>query len=210
MRGEGVQSEEIGAITGAIIGAGMHVHSVLGSGFQEVVYQRALEIYPFQNETRISNRDGSIFLYVTRTIWKGIRSRFHFGMGIAFLKVGLSYTREKSMEIRYEGHKVGSRRVDFYVGEAVMVELKAVDKLEGIHLVQAKNYLEAYGEQHGLLLNFGGSSLEFKRLYGRRRKWVLSGSHNPEDSVRNPQNPGSDKGVRVALENVCMSSQKSQ
>jgi GxxExxY protein len=172
MRGEGVQSEDIGAITGAIIGAGMHVHSVLGSGFQEVVYQRALEI--------------------------------------AFLKVGLSYTREKSMEIRYEGHKVGSRRVDFYVGEAVMVELKAVDKLEGIHLVQAKNYLEAYGEQHGLLLNFGGSSLEFKRLYGRRRKWVLSGSHNPEDSVRNPQNPGSDKGVRVALENVCMSSQKSQ
>ena len=39
-------------------------------------------LYPFQNETRISNRDGSLFLYVTRTIWKGIRSPFHFGMGI--------------------------------------------------------------------------------------------------------------------------------
>ena len=39
-------------------------------------------IYPFKNETRISNRGGNIFLYVTRAIWKGIRSRFHFGMGI--------------------------------------------------------------------------------------------------------------------------------
>ena len=41
-------------------------------------------LYPFQNETRISNRGGNIFLYVTRAIWKGIRSRFHFGMGIPF------------------------------------------------------------------------------------------------------------------------------
>ena len=39
-------------------------------------------LYPFQNETRISNRVGSIFLYVTTAIWKGIRSRFYFGMGI--------------------------------------------------------------------------------------------------------------------------------
>jgi hypothetical protein len=39
-------------------------------------------IHPFQNETRISNRGGNIFLYVTTAIWKGIRSRFYFGMGI--------------------------------------------------------------------------------------------------------------------------------
>ena len=39
--------------------------------------------YPFQNDIWISNRDGNIFLYVTRTIWKGIRSRCHFGMGIS-------------------------------------------------------------------------------------------------------------------------------
>ena len=42
------------------------------------------KIYPFQNEIWISNRGGSIFLYVTRAIWKGIRSRFHFGMGINY------------------------------------------------------------------------------------------------------------------------------
>ena len=155
MRGDCLEKEGVEGITSAIIGAGMRVHSVLGSGFQEVIYQRALEI--------------------------------------EFLKLGIGYEREKNMEIMYEGQRIGSRRVDFYVGEAVMVELKAVDKLEGIHLVQAKNYLEAYGEQHGLLLNFGGTSLEFKRLYARRRKLALNCSHNPENGIKNPQNPGSDK-----------------
>jgi GxxExxY protein len=155
MRGDGVQSVDVGELTGAIIGAGMRVHSVLGSGFQEVIYQRALEI--------------------------------------EFLKLGIGYEREKNMAIMYEGQRIGRRRVDFYVGAAVMLELKAVDKLERIHLAQAKNYLEAYGEENGLLLNFGGSSLEFKRLYGRRRKLALSCSHNPENGIKNLQNPGSDK-----------------
>jgi GxxExxY protein len=46
-----------------------------------------------------------------------------------------------------------------------MVELKAVIKLEDVHLAQAMNYLEAYGMKIGLLLNFGAKSLEFKRVH---------------------------------------------
>nr|WP_281286794.1 GxxExxY protein [Gracilimonas mengyeensis] len=46
-----------------------------------------------------------------------------------------------------------------------MVEIKAVSELMDVHLAQAKNYLEAYELQTGLLINFGGSSLEFKRLF---------------------------------------------
>ena len=45
-----------------------------------------------------------------------------------------------------------------------MVELKALIKLENVHLAQSKNYLEAYNVEVGLLLNFGAISLEFKRL----------------------------------------------
>ena len=52
-------------------------------------YTLLLAIYPFQNETWISNRGGNIFLSVTRAIWKGIPSRFHFGMGIACLMMML-------------------------------------------------------------------------------------------------------------------------
>ncbi len=48
-----------------------------------------------------------------------------------------------------------------------MVELKAVSELTADHLAQAKNYMEAYGVEEGLLINFGVKSLEYKRLYPR-------------------------------------------
>ena len=45
-----------------------------------------------------------------------------------------------------------------------MVELKTITQFENVHLTQAKNYLEAYNMEVGLLINFGSISLEFKRL----------------------------------------------
>ncbi|UOE49466.1 GxxExxY protein [Mucilaginibacter sp. SMC90] len=113
-------------LTGKIIGCAMKVHSTLGNGFQEAIYQRCLEIE----------------LY----------------------KQGLLFSRELEMIIFYEGTEVGRRRVDFLVDEKVMVELKAVSKLEDIHLAQVLNYLEAYKLETGLLINFGSKSLEFKRI----------------------------------------------
>jgi hypothetical protein len=46
-----------------------------------------------------------------------------------------------------------------------MVELKALIKLEEVHLAQAMNYCQAYNLPIGLLINFGAKSLEFKRVY---------------------------------------------
>jgi GxxExxY protein len=50
----------------------------------------------------------------------------------------------------------------------VMVELKALTKLEDVHLAQAMNYLEAYKMEIGLLINFGAKSLEFKRVHNNK------------------------------------------
>jgi GxxExxY protein len=122
-------------ITERIIGSAMKVHSTLGNGFQEVIYQRALEI-----EMR---------------------------------KAGLHFTREFNMPVYYDGIKIGERRVDFFVEEKIMVELKAIIQLENVHLAQAKNYLEAYNIQVGLLINFGSISLQFKRLENNKVKPVL-------------------------------------
>ena len=69
------------------------------------------------------------------------------------------------MTILYEGIKIGKRRVDFFVEENIMVEIKAVIKLEDVHLAQAMNYCQAYNLPIGLLINFGARSLEFKRVY---------------------------------------------
>ena len=70
-------------LTGKIIGCAMEVHRVLGNGFQEVVYQRALSI-----EMDMNN---------------------------------LLHEREKTMQLKYKGHDVGTRRVDFFVMEKVVV-----------------------------------------------------------------------------------------
>ncbi len=113
-------------LTRKIIGCAMEVHRTLGNGFQEVIYQRALEIEMAQQ--------------------------------------GLAFSREHEMDIFYKGVKIGNRRVDFFVEGKVMVEIKAVIELEDVHLAQAINYLEAYGLEVGLLLNFGSRSLQFKRV----------------------------------------------
>ena len=119
-------------LTGKIIGCAMEVHRILGNGFQEVIYQRALA-----KEMNLQ---------------------------------GLSFSREHEMQIFYKGDHIGTRRVDFFVEGKVMVELKAVIKLEDVHLAQAINYLEVYGLDIGLLINFGNTSLQFKRVMKPRRK----------------------------------------
>jgi GxxExxY protein len=119
----------INELTHKIIGCAMKVHSTLGNGFQEVIYQRAL----------------------------GIEMQFQ----------GLSFEREKEMPIFYREMQIGTRRVDFFVEQAVMVELKAIEKLDDVHKAQAINYCEAYNIADGLLINFGGKSLDFKRVYNK-------------------------------------------
>lgn len=113
-------------LTSKIIGCAMTVHKALGNGFQEVIYQRALEI--------------------------------------EFTDNGIAFSREHEMPIYYKQQQIGTRRVDFLVEGVVSVELKAITKLEDVHLAQAINYLEAYDLEIGLLINFGSKSLEFKRL----------------------------------------------
>ncbi len=88
-------------------------------------------------------------------------------LAIELTEQGLNYEREKEMSLFYKGHNIGTRRVDFFVEELVMVEIKAIEKLEGVHKAQAINYCEAYNIANGLLINFGSQSLDFKRVYNK-------------------------------------------
>ncbi len=83
---------------------------------------------------------------------------------------GLNFSREHEMQIHYKGHEIGTRRVDFFVENAIMLELKAIINLEDIHLAQAMNYVEAYNLEIGLLINFGAKSLQFKRAHNNKKK----------------------------------------
>ena len=132
----------INDITHKIIGCAMKVHSSLGNGFQEVIYQRAL--------------------------------------AIEFSFAELNFAREMEMPIIYRNEQIGTRRVDFFVENCVMVELKSVEKIEDVHKAQGINYLEAYNIADGLLINFGGLSLELKRLYNKK---LLTPSSNPVNQI---------------------------
>ena len=134
-------------ITHKTIGCAMKVHSVLGNGFQEVIYQRALEL--------------------------------------EMASIGLSFQREYEMDIYYKGERIGGRRVDCFVEDCIMVELKALINLEDVHLAQAMNYLEAYNVEIGLLINFGAKSLQFKRIHNNTLKNQVNHT--------NPIDQGSDR-----------------
>ncbi|MFM7487581.1 MAG: GxxExxY protein, partial [Cytophagales bacterium] len=118
----------------------MRVHSALGNRFQEVIYQRALEI--------------------------------------EMADAGITFSREYEMPIFYKKQQIGTRRVDFLTEGIISVELKAITKLEDVHLAQAINYLEAYDLEIGLLINFGAKSLEHKRIINKKFNQQLQG--NPE------------------------------
>jgi GxxExxY protein len=118
-------------LTHTIIGAAMEVHSVLGKGFQEVIYQRAL--------------------------------------AIEFADRNISFSREHGMYIQYKGENIGTRRVDFFVEDCIMLEIKAIINIEDVHLAQAMNYVEAYNLEIGLLINFGVKSLQFKRVHNNKK-----------------------------------------
>src|SRR5258707_6247023 len=81
-------------------------------------------------------------------------------------EAGLEFVREIEQDIYYKDlpEPIGRRRADFVVEGKILVELKAVVSLEDVHLAQALNYLKAYRLEVGLLINFGGKSLTFKRL----------------------------------------------
>jgi len=119
-------------LTYKVIGCAMKVHSTLGNGFQEVIYQRAL--------------------------------------AIEMQKQGISFQRELEMPLYYDNQYIGTRRVDFLVEATLMVELKALVKMEDVHIAQGLNYLVAYKVDKGLMLNFGNQSLEVKRLRHPKNK----------------------------------------
>ena len=81
----------------------------------------------------------------------------------------IEFSREHEMQLQYKSHDIGTRRVDFFVQDKIMVEIKSVINLEDVHLAQAMNYVEAYNLKIGLLINFGNKSFQFKRVHNNNK-----------------------------------------
>ncbi len=102
-------------------------------------------------------------------------------LAIELKKAGLNFGREIEQSIFYDGIEVGTRRADFVVEEQVVVELKALINLENVHLAQAKNYVIAYNFPIGLLINFGATSLQFKKIFNPKNKSGFTGFQDKQN-----------------------------
>ncbi len=117
-------------MTGEIIAAAIAVHTALGPGFLEAVYERAL--------------------------------------AIELKKRSIPFCRQHPIAIFYEGEQVGQHRLDFFVADEVVVELKTVKMFADEHFAVVRSYLHAAGRAHGLLLNFSKTTLQIKRVRANR------------------------------------------
>jgi GxxExxY protein len=94
-----------------------------------------------------------------------LESVYHNALAHELKKAGMRFESEKQLAVFYDGIVVGEFAADFLVEDELIIELKAVQNLATAHEVQTVNYLVATGKDVGLLVNFGGERLEFKKKF---------------------------------------------
>ena len=117
-------------ITQEVIAAAIAVHTELGPGFLESVYEQAL--------------------------------------AVEFALRGIAFVRQKPIPLFYRDHQIGEHRLDFLVEEKIVIELKAVERLENFHFAIVRSYLKATALSDGLILNFSSMPLTVKRVQRER------------------------------------------
>jgi GxxExxY protein len=115
-------------VTEKIIVCAIEVHSTLGPGLLESVYEEAL--------------------------------------AHEFTLRGINYEKQKDINLKFKGKEIGKHRIDFLVGNEVVLELKAVETMHKIFEAQILTYLRATNKRVGLLINFNVERLKdgIKRL----------------------------------------------
>jgi GxxExxY protein len=84
---------------------------------------------------------------------------YQASLALEFAASGISYTDNRTIEVRYRNVLVGWHRPDFIVEDKVVVELKAVTNIDPVHAKQVLKYLQVTGLRVGLLLNFNVTTM---------------------------------------------------
>jgi GxxExxY protein len=99
-----------------------------------------------------------------------LESVYERSLRIELARREISFVGQLAVPIRYLDVDVGTHVLDLLVEDRIVVELKAVRRLEDIHFAIVRSYLKAVGREHALLLNFAGPRLEIKRVFARDRE----------------------------------------
>ena len=105
------------------------------------------------------------YFTVLSTLGTGfLESVYENALCIELDELGVSYERQKHLEVVYKGHIIGEYIADIIVDNKIILELKAVSQLIPAHSAQLINYLTIIHYKVGLLLNFG-EGRDYKRVY---------------------------------------------
>lgn len=100
-------------------------------------------------------------------IWKvtgpGFEEQFYKkALTLELEKLNIDVNREYLIKMVYDGHDLGDKFLDLFVGGRMIVEAKAIGNLSSVHYKQLRNYLKAADREYGILVNFGSSPLQFR------------------------------------------------
>jgi GxxExxY protein len=93
-----------------------------------------------------------------------LESIYEQALKVELVEHDIHYDSQKDIKIKYLGVEVGLHRLDLFIENQIIIELKAVKELTDIHFAQLRSYLKATGLKVGLLFNFAKSTLDIKRV----------------------------------------------
>jgi GxxExxY protein len=106
---------------------------------------------------------------VHRSLGPGfLESIYEEALAVEFALSGIQFVRQYTVPLFYRDHQIGEHRLDFLVEGKIVVELKAVSRLEDIHFAIGRSYLKAISLEDGLLFNFATTPLTIKRFCRER------------------------------------------
>ncbi len=125
----------------------------VGGGGEESSESRFRDTPPHVNE--VARRVIEAAVEVHRHLGPGyVESVYESALAVELGLRGLPFVRQAAFSVDYKGHPVGEGRMDLLVDQALIVELKAVDRFTDVHVSQALSYLKATGHALALLINF--------------------------------------------------------
>lgn len=113
----------------------------------------------------ITDRILGAAIQVHRKLGPGfVESIYEGALCVELAKRGIRHARQVHVPVLYDAVEIGQHRLDLFVEDEIVVELKAVREFDAVHFAFVRSYLRAVGRRHGLLLNFGAPKLAIRRV----------------------------------------------
>ncbi|MEW6619021.1 MAG: GxxExxY protein [bacterium] len=93
-----------------------------------------------------------------------LESIYHNALKVEFARHNIIFESEKEVKIFYQGVEVGIHRLDLFVEDEIVVEIKTVEEISGKYYNQVRLYIRAVDKEIGLLVNFADSRIDVRRV----------------------------------------------